>query len=187
MTIVSKKKTSRRKQQSKPVAKFPPTGARLLGPGATPRKPLIPSGPATRDGAADGEEQKRLKKSPLGKRDLKKFRDILIKKRNELFGDVAKLESEALRSESGSLSHTPQHLAEQGSDSYGTSLSLGLADADRRLIKEIDAALERIEAGTYGICELTGRAIRIERLTELPWARYSIDAAREQERGGPRR
>ena len=84
--------------------------------------------------------------------------------------------------QSGSLSHVPQHLAEQGSDTYGQSLSLDLAAADRRLIKEIDDALKRIADGSYGVCELTGKPIRAERLEELPWARYSIEAARELER-----
>jgi RNA polymerase-binding transcription factor DksA len=73
-------------------------------------------------------------------------------------------------------------MAEQGSDAAGQSLSLDLAAADRRLIKEIDDALQRIESGTYGVCELTGKPIKIERLEELPWARYSIEAARELER-----
>ncbi len=39
-----------------------------------------------------------------------------------------------------------------------------------------------IDNGTYGICELTGKPIKAERLEELPWARYSIEAARELER-----
>jgi RNA polymerase-binding transcription factor DksA len=73
-------------------------------------------------------------------------------------------------------------MAEQGSDAYGQSLSLDLAAADRRLIREIDDALARIAAGTYGVCELTGKPIKVERLEELPWARYSIEAARELER-----
>ncbi|MEO1512232.1 MAG: TraR/DksA C4-type zinc finger protein, partial [Planctomycetota bacterium] len=81
-------------------------------------------------------------------------------------------------------SGTPQHLAEQGSDSYDRSLSLDLAAADRRLVQEIDDALQRIDDGTFGLCEMTGKPIRAERLRELPWARYSIEAARARERGG---
>jgi len=110
------------------------------------------------------------------------YRDILLAKRRELFGDIENMESEALRSESGSLSHLPQHLADQGSESYERSLSLNLAAADRQLLKEIDDALQRIEDRTYGLCELTGKPISEERLKELPWARYSIEAARQMER-----
>lgn len=105
-------------------------------------------------------------------------------KRRELLGDVTQLETEALMSESGGTSHTPQHNAEQGSDNYERTLSLDLAAADRRLIKEIDAALERIEERTYGLCEVTGEPIARARLEELPWTRLSITAARAAERGG---
>jgi RNA polymerase-binding transcription factor DksA len=158
-------------------------GSQLLGPGSPKRLPLIPSGPKApkaevlSQASGDGKI-----KSPFKKRELDKFRALLIAKRRSLVGDVSQLETEALRSSSGGLSHTPQHMAEQGSDSADQSLSLGLAAADRRLIKEIDAALQRIDEGRFGICELSGRPIRAERLRELPWARYSIEAARQRER-----
>ena len=58
-------------------------------------------------------------------------------------------------------------------------LALDLAAADRKLIKEIDDAIKRVDNGTFGICELTGKPIKAERLEELPWARYTIEAARE--------
>ena len=73
-------------------------------------------------------------------------------------------------------------MAEQGTDVFDQALSLDLAQVDRNLIREIDAALARIDNGTYGFCELTGKPIKPERLEELPWARYSIEAARERER-----
>jgi DnaK suppressor protein len=160
---------------------MPVLGSPLIKPGSV-RKPLIASGPnAPRPrnlSANDGKPRK----TPYDKRELAKFKAILLRKRAELVGDVSTMETEALKGNSGSLSHVPQHMAEQGSDVYGQSLSLDLAAADRRLIKEIDDALKRIDAGTYGVCELTGKPIRAERLEELPWARYSIEAARELER-----
>jgi RNA polymerase-binding transcription factor DksA len=92
------------------------------------------------------------------------------------------MEDEALRQNSGSLSNLPQHMAEQGSDTCDQSLSLDLAQVDRNLIKEIDDALRRIEDGSYGICLRTGKRISAERLAEVPWAKYTIEAAREMER-----
>src|SRR5204863_1055734 len=121
-------------------------------------------------------------KSPFNKKELARFREILVRKRSQLVGDVSHMEDEALRSGSGSLSNLPQHMADQGSDAYDQALSLDIAAADRRLIKEIDDAIPRIDNGTYGVCQLTGKPIRAERLEELPWARYSIEAARELER-----
>ncbi|MEZ6244317.1 MAG: TraR/DksA C4-type zinc finger protein [Phycisphaerales bacterium] len=186
ITIVSDRPKKKRPTPKAPTSKFPPTGDRLLGPGSPIRKPLIPSGPsraaeAARERAATERSDKKIK-TPFNKRELDKFRAILLAKRAELFGDMSTMETGALRSESGGLSHTPQHFAEQGSDSYDQSLSLDLAAADRRLIKEIDDALQRIADKTFGVCELTGKPISKTRLEELPWARYSIEAARELER-----
>jgi len=186
ITIVSKK-PSKKSKVSKPTPKFPPTSGKLLGPGSPIRRPLIPSGPSVSppvegDGLSDNGG---AKKSPFKKRELDRFRGILLIKRAELIGDVSQMEAEALLGNAGDLSRLPQHLAEQGSDSYERSLSLDLAAADRRLIKEIDDAIARIDEGTYGICERTGKAIRKERLEELPWARYSIEAARAMERAAP--
>ena len=170
---------------SKPKVKFQlPQGEPLLKPGAK-WKPLIPSGPSAPPrqefdyaGPSDGTPIK----SKLSKKELERYRQVLLHKRAELVGDVRNMESEALLQNSGSLSHTPQHMAEQGSDVSDQSLNLDLAAVDRNLIRDIDAALERIDAGTYGICELTGKPISTERLDELPWTRYSIEAARERER-----
>ena len=162
---------------------------RLLDPKGPIRKPLIPSGPKAtaqrplgQHGGAAPDQVKPTAKTPFGKKELEHYKSLLQRKRAELVGDVSTMENQALRSQSGSLSNMPSHLAEQGSEAYDQSLSLDLAAADRKLIKEIDDALKRIAAGTFGICELTGKPIKLERLEELPWARYSIEAARELER-----
>ena len=49
------------------------------------------------------------------------------------------------------------------------------------MIREIDEALKRIDEGVYGLCELTNLPIPEERLDEIPWARYTIEAARQLE------
>lgn len=163
-----------------------PVAEPLLKPGGK-WKPLIPSGPKapptpTFDGPILGEDGGKPQKVRLPKRELDRYREILLRKRAELVGDVTNMEEEALRQNSGSLSSLPQHMAEQGSDASDQALSLDLAQVDRNLIREIDEALKRIDAGTYGVCEITGKPISAERLAELPWARYSIEAARELER-----
>lgn len=184
ITVVDDKGSKKKKSSAPAVVSRRPEGTQLLGPGSPIRRPLIPSGPSAPppfDPLKPVGDGKALK-SPFNKKDLEKWRAILLDKRRALVGDVSQLESEALRGREGELSKTPQHIAEQGSDSAEQTLSLDLAAADRKLIKEIDDALSRIDEGRFGLCELTGRAIRHERLRELPWARYSIDAARELER-----
>ncbi|MCC6676340.1 MAG: TraR/DksA C4-type zinc finger protein [Phycisphaerales bacterium] len=186
ITIVTPKPA--KKPKPKPTSVVPPGMGQLFSAGGPARKPLIPSGPNAKplvplgSQLDDGDKPRSAIKSPFAKKDLLKFRTILFRKRAELIGDVSMMESEALKGESGSLSNLPQHIAEQGSEAYEQALSLDLAAADRKLIKEIDDAIKRIDDGTYGICELTGKPIKAERLEELPWARYSIEAARELER-----
>ena len=184
ITVVPDKSRQRpRRSRPKPKITQRPAGSQLLAPGAPKRAPLIPSGPsAPKMTAVSDLADKGKIKCPFKKRELDKFRQLLLRKRRSLVGDVSQLENEALKSNAGNLSHTPSHHAEQGSDSADQTLSLGLAAADRRLINEIDDALKRIDDGKFGICEMTGETIRAERLEELPWARYTIAAARERER-----
>lgn len=189
ITIVTPKPVKKEKKPS--GGPTPPPGlGRLLDPKNPIRRPLIPSGPKAAQqrplGQHGGVESESLPtteaKTPFNRRELDRFRGLLLKKRAELLGDVATIEKSALNSDAGSLSNMPSHIAEQGSDASDQALSLDLAAADRKLIREIDDALKRIEDGTYGVCEMTGKPIKVERLEELPWARYSIEAARELER-----
>jgi RNA polymerase-binding transcription factor DksA len=58
-----------------------------------------------------------------------------------------------------------------------------LVEKDRQLLREINAALQKIREGTYGICEGTGKPISRARLEAQPWARFSIEHARQMEKG----
>ncbi|MBX3386653.1 MAG: TraR/DksA family transcriptional regulator [Phycisphaeraceae bacterium] len=178
-------------KKTKPKVKLEmPHAEPLIKPGMK-WKPLIPSGPKAPPSPygvwrspddVSVEEVKIDPKARLPKKELERYRDILLRKRAELLGDITGMEREALNSGSGSLSSLPQHMAEQGSDTYDQHLSLDLAAVDRELIKEIDEALSRIDSGIYGVCLKTGKRINADRLNEIPWARYSIQAAREMER-----
>ncbi len=59
---------------------------------------------------------------------------------------------------------------------------LGLASQERALLVEIDRALAKMADGTYGVSELSGRPIPIERLRAVPWARLAADEEEERER-----
>ena len=56
-------------------------------------------------------------------------------------------------------------------------------NSERKLLIEIDNALQRIEKQTYGICESTGKPITKARLEAQPWARYCVEYARMLEQG----
>ncbi len=125
---------------------------------------------------------KPLTKSPLNKTQLKEFREILLAKRAELSGDVTSMESEALMGGSGSLSNLPQHMAEQGTDTFDQTMALNMAASKRTVMRDIDLALQRIEDNTYGICQILGKPIELARLQAEPWTKYCIEGARHKER-----
>lgn len=121
--------------------------------------------------------------------ELEHFKQLLLHKRTEILQNVVEIEDETLRKSrldaSGDLSSMPIHMADLGTDNYEQEFSLGLMDSERRLITEIDDALQRIENGTYGMCEGTGQPIPKTRLEAQPWARYSVEYARIMEQQQP--
>jgi RNA polymerase-binding transcription factor DksA len=73
---------------------------------------------------------------------------------------------------------TDNHLGDMASVMFDRELDEGLEEGAKGALVEIDAALQRIEDGTYGICEGCGKPIATERLSALPWARLCIDDQR---------
>ncbi len=115
--------------------------------------------------------------------ELATFRSLLLEKRRELVGDMGSMESEALqRGGDSNLSNLPIHMADMGTDNYEQEFTLGLVEKDRNLLREINQALGRIQNGTFGICEGTGKPIARARLEAQPWARHSIEYARKLEK-----
>lgn len=133
------------------------------------------------------EEGRKLPKTKLSRKELKEFKELLLAKRRELIGNVGNLTDEALgrnrRDAAGDLSAMPIHMADLGSDNWEQEFTLGLIDNERKLLREIDEALARIEDGTYGVCLATHAPITPERLRAKPWAKYCIEYARARESG----
>ena len=113
----------------------------------------------------------------LSKKEIEMFKSLLLEKRNELLGNVSYMEKDALREDRSDLSNMPIHMADAGTDSYEQEFTLDLMDSERKLISEIDKALDRIEDGTYGICQVNGEPIPKPRLEAIPWARCCVGCA----------
>ncbi len=82
---------------------------------------------------------------------------------------------------------TESHLADemdQASSDQEMGFLLLLASKDRGLTAEIDAALKRMDEGTYGLCEGTDEPIGFRRLEARPWTRYSVGYQEQLEREG---
>lgn len=127
-----------------------------------------------------------MRKTRLKPHELEEFREILLKKRAEILGDMTGLQSEArvsTESESSSSSSMPIHMADLGSDTWEQELALSFLENNRTLIREIDDALIRIRDQTYGICLGMNKPITKARLRAKPWAKYCIEYARRLEMG----
>ncbi|MEK4321387.1 TraR/DksA family transcriptional regulator [Bacillus sp. FSL K6-3221] len=94
----------------------------------------------------------------------------------------SKKKEESMLVESSEISNgVGNHIADHGSIYLDRMTEQTLDQVDDQLEGEIDAALKRMEDGTYGICEKTGKEIPYERLKAVPYTRYSIDAKKNEE------
>ena len=113
------------------------------------------------------------------------FKQLLLDKRKELLGEInlIKVEEEelSLKEEDGDNSSYPYHLADQGSDNSAQELNFFHAHRDSRLLYHIDEALEKIEHGEYGWCEICGQSIGWDRLEAVPHARLCIQCKCKEE------
>ncbi len=73
-------------------------------------------------------------------------------------------------------------LADRASSETDRAIELRARDRQRKLISKIEAALERLDEGTYGYCEETGEPISIRRLDARPIATMSVEAQERHER-----
>ena len=77
----------------------------------------------------------------------------------------------------------PTGSAAAASQVFAQQRDLALRDRALQHLEQVDAALERLDAGTFGTCQRCGNAIAPERLEALPWAAHCIDCQREVGRG----
>jgi RNA polymerase-binding transcription factor DksA len=104
---------------------------------------------------------------------LLELREQLVKQMNGLAAESAQ-----------EMAGYSLHMADSGTDNFDRDFALSLLSSDQDAVYEIEEALKRIERKTYGICELTGKAIPKARLEAIPWTRFTVDAQAQLERDG---
>ena len=118
-------------------------------------------------------------------RKWKKYYSMLVQLRKKHSEGVSERSEEVLKrsakEDSGDLSSYGQHLADAGSESFDRDMAFSLLSSEHEIIHEIDAAIERMKKGVYGICEYTGAPIPAERLESIPFTRYTKEGQERKE------
>ena len=116
--------------------------------------------------------------------DLERFRRVLESERDRLLHAVQAVHHDgSLLEETGDLAiGSGDHIADSATETYLREIDGGLEENAEHLLVEIDAALGRIDDGSYGLCSVCGRPIGDERLEAVPYATLCIDDKRALER-----
>ena len=122
----------------------------------------------------------RAKLSPF----LQKQREKLLQLRDSLLDSMSGVAKDTLRAraEGSEASAFGMHQADAGSDAYDRDFALSLLSQEQDALYEIEEALKRIEDGTYGVCEMSNKAIAHARLEALPFARYTVECQAQLEK-----
>src|SRR5512147_2125606 len=115
---------------------------------------------------------------PLKKKDLKRFRDLLIAKRNGILRNAQRTLSEDMTLESNDL---PDEM-DLASSEYLQSFTFRLRGREKSFLDKINKALERIDNSTFGVCEECGEEISVKRLEARPETTLCIRCKEDQER-----
>jgi len=118
---------------------------------------------------------------PLSENEIEKFKQQLLKLRAELSKSVAEVTQEVKDAEKAT--GYSQHQADQGTDDFVQNINLEVSNSEYETIKLIDKALQKIEEGTYGICEVSGEEIPKKRLEAIPYATMTVKAQELRDKG----
>ena len=114
------------------------------------------------------------------KADWQKYYQNLLELHERLRGQMSGLAKES----QSEMENYSLHMGDSGTDNFDRDFALSLLSSDQDAIYEIEEALKRIEKGTYGVCELTGKPIPRARLDAIPWARFTVEAQAQLEKEG---
>jgi len=173
------KKTAVRKpaKLAKKAAKRPAGGKAKSGT-ARPRAGRIHTSDSPTEIFRDNHKPRRLDAF------TKAQKEKLLQLRDAMVDSMAGVAQDTLRSraEGSEASAFGMHQADAGSDAYDRDFALSLLSQEQDALYEIDQALKRIELGSYGICEMSGKPIPRARLEAIPFARFTVECQSQLEK-----
>jgi DnaK suppressor protein len=163
-----KKKVSAKKTAPRKAKVSRKVSAKKAHASANPRETLL------------GKNHRERKMNPF----TRKQKDKLLQLRDAMVDSMAGVAQDTLRSraEGSEASAFGMHQADAGSDAYDRDFALSLLSQEQDALYEIDQALKRIELGTYGVCEMSGKPIPHARLEAIPFARFTVECQSQLEK-----
>jgi DnaK suppressor protein len=119
-------------------------------------------------------------KNPLNKKEMEPYRLLLVDLKQKLIKEVMLNQEASNESTDGEVLDT----ADLASDSYDKDLANSLSETERARLVAVEAALERLKGGTYGMCDGCGKPIPLARLKVLPFAKHCVQCQQDEERTG---
>ncbi len=117
----------------------------------------------------------------LKKTEVEKFKKKLEFMKEQISKSIVGTSEEVKESEE-SRGYS-QHQADEGTDDFGKTISLEVTNKEFSILKQINRALQKIEEGTYGICDISGKEIPKARLEAIPYATMTVEAQDKYEKG----
>jgi RNA polymerase-binding transcription factor DksA len=178
----AKKQAAKKLAAKKPAAKTPPSNKASAKPSPKPSPKAFKGNSKSNPGT---KPKPPVTPPPVSLTPfLKKQRDRLLQLRDGMLDSMSGVARDSLRSraEGSEASAFGMHQADAGSDAYDRDFALSLLSQEQDALYEIDEALKRIELGSYGVCEMSGKSIPHARLEAIPFARYTVDCQSQLEK-----
>jgi DnaK suppressor protein len=172
----------------RPAARHTKAGGKVSAAKVASKKRHAAAGSGSKGGSKHGADTIRLLGKNNRERKLDPFtrrqKEKLLQLRDAMVDSMAGVAQDTLRSraEGSEASAFGMHQADAGSDAYDRDFALSLLSQEQDALYEIDQALKRIELGTYGICEMSGKSIPRARLEAIPFARFTVECQSQLEK-----
>jgi DnaK suppressor protein len=162
------------KKSGSSLVKTPVAPAPVKPPFVPPKALIEPSGPILAPGSNGSH-------SPAF---VQKQRQRLLDLRDDLVDSMSGMTRDTIRNapEGSEASGSGQHQGDAGSDAYDRDFALSVLAKEQDALYEIEQALRRIQAGNYGICEISSRKIPQARLEAIPFARLTVECQAQWEK-----
>jgi len=120
----------------------------------------------------------------LNKTEKKEYLKCLLKEKERIFKTMGYFNDDEEHANKKEVGGVPTHIADLGTDVFEKNLELDLSNSEGKILQAVNEAIEKIEHGKYGVCEVCGKPIPKSRLEALPYAKHCISCQRDREKSG---